>query len=64
MSVQINFLHAFLNMKRLLLLLLIISLLPSAKATYLLVPMDETQRNHLKAYGIAYYALERDVEVT
>ena len=61
---QINFLHAFLNMKRLLLLLLIISLLPSAKATYLLVPMDETQRNHLKAYGIAYYALERDVEVT
>ena len=51
-------------MKRFLLLLLIISLLPSAKATYLLVPMDETQRNHLKAYGIAYYALERDVEVT
>ena len=36
----------------------------SARATYLLVPMDETQRNHLKAYGIAYYALERDVEVT
>jgi glycosyltransferase involved in cell wall biosynthesis len=26
--------------------------------------MDETQRNHLKAYGIAYYALEREVEVT
>ena len=51
-------------MKRFLLLLLIISLLPSAKATYMLVPMDETQRNHLKAYGIAYYALERDVEVT
>ena len=39
-------------------------LIPSARATYLLVPMDETQRNHLKAYGIAYYALERDVEVT
>ena len=36
----------------------------SAKATYLLIPMDETQRNHLKAYGIAYYALQRDVEVT
>ncbi len=39
-------------------------LIPSVRATYLLVPMDETQRNHLKAYGIAYYALERDVEVT
>ncbi len=35
-----------------------------AKASYILIPMDETQRNHLKAYGIAYYALERDVEVT
>lgn len=35
-----------------------------ASASYLLVPMDETQRNHLKAYGIAYYALEREVEVT
>lgn len=34
------------------------------RASYLLVPMDETQRNHLKAYGIAYFALEREVEVT
>jgi len=29
----------------------------------LLIPMDETQKNHLKSYGIAYYALERGVEV-
>ena len=48
----------------LLLILAISVLIPSVRATYLLVPMDETQRNHLKAYGIAYYALERDVEVT
>ena len=33
-------------------------------AAYLLVPMDETQRNHLKSYGVAYWALEREVEVT
>ncbi|MBQ6955425.1 MAG: asparagine synthetase B [Bacteroidales bacterium] len=38
--------------------------MPQARATYLLIPMDETQRNHLKAYGIAYFALEREVEVT
>lgn len=34
------------------------------RASYLLIPMDEVQRNHLKAYGVAYWALERDVEVT
>ena len=25
--------------------------------------MDENQQNHLKAYGIAYYAIERDIKV-
>ena len=44
-------------------LVLLASALP-VRASYLLVPMDETQRNHLKAYGIAYFALEREVEVT
>ncbi len=32
-------------------------------ATQLLIPMDETQKNHLKAYGIAYWALTNEVEV-
>ncbi len=32
-------------------------------AAYLMVPMDNTQNNHLKAYGIAYWILEQDVEV-
>jgi len=27
------------------------------------MPMDETQKNHLKAYGIAYWVLQQDVEV-
>lgn len=31
----------------------------SSKATALLVPMDETQTEHLKAYGVAYRLLER-----
>jgi len=43
-------------------ILLFLSLL--AKATYILIPMDEIQKNHLKAYGIAYWALQNDVEVS
>ncbi len=30
----------------------------------ILVPMDGSQRNHLKAYGIAYYVLTYDVEIS
>jgi hypothetical protein len=33
-----------------------------ARAAYILIPMDESQKNHLKAYGIAYYALEKNIE--
>lgn len=32
-------------------------------ATQILVPMDETQRNHLKAYGVAYWTLENNVTI-
>ena len=35
----------------------------SAKAAYLLLPMDEAQKNHLKAYGIAFWVLQKEVEV-
>jgi hypothetical protein len=34
-----------------------------SQAAYLLIPMDETQKNHLKSYGIAYWTLEQEVEV-
>ena len=30
---------------------------------YLLVPMDEAQRNHLKGYGIAYLSLTEGLEI-
>jgi hypothetical protein len=33
-----------------------------AFASYILIPMDETQRNHLKAYGITYWVLDAGVE--
>ncbi|UTW67176.1 asparagine synthetase B [bacterium SCSIO 12643] len=33
-------------------------------ASYILIPMDEdNQKNHLKAYGIAFWVLQQDVEV-
>jgi hypothetical protein len=34
-----------------------------ASATYLLIPMDDAQKNHLKAYGIAYWVLENNIEI-
>ena len=34
-----------------------------ARANTLLIPMDEEQKNHLKAYGLAYWALTKEVEV-
>jgi len=33
------------------------------QAAWLLIPMDETQKNHLKSYGIAYWVLEKEQEV-
>lgn len=33
-------------------------------ALYILIPMDDTQKNHLKSYGIAYWILNKDIEVS
>lgn len=44
-----------------LLFFLLISLY--SNAAYLLIPMDDTQKNHLKAYGVAYWVLTHDVEI-
>ena len=44
-------------------LLLLLLAAPLATAQDLLVPMDEAQSDHLKAYGAVYWALERGVEV-
>ncbi len=32
-------------------------------ASHLLIPMDKTQKNHLKSYGLAYWVLTQDAEV-
>jgi len=50
--------------KHLLFLLCVLCGVSSLQATRLLVPMDKTQSNHLKAYGIAYWALKQEVEVS
>ena len=33
----------------------------NAKSSQILVPMDESQSNHLKAYGVSYWILEHDI---
>ncbi len=52
------------HLKRVTTVLLLFFLFAHAHASYLLIPMDDVQKNHLKSYGIAYWALQRDVEVT
>lgn len=54
-----------LNMKRLILsLILSFFIFTNGFAAYILIPMDNTQRNHLKAYGIAYWVLTHETEVS
>jgi hypothetical protein len=37
----------------------------SSKASYILLPMDEvSQQNHLKAYGITYWVLDKDYKAS
>ena len=38
-------------------------LVVKAMAAYVLIPMDETQKDHLKAYGIAFWVLQQEQEV-
>ena len=52
----------FVPMKRWILFLLLAATLP-ARASMLLIPMDVKQTDHLKAYGIAYWCLGKDVTV-
>ncbi|MEZ4979074.1 MAG: hypothetical protein R2772_07230 [Chitinophagales bacterium] len=50
-------------MRRLIFLLSSIFIGNMAFSAYLLIPMDLEQKNHLKAYGIAYWSLQQGVEV-
>lgn len=49
-------------MKNILIFFFLLSVLP-LKATQILVPMDESQTNHLKAYGVAFWTLENEITI-
>lgn len=42
---------------------LILTVSSAVRANHILIPMDESQSNHLKAYGIAYWILRSETEV-
>lgn len=46
------------------LLLLFFLNLSSLKASYILINMDDNQTNHLKAYGIAYLSIQKEIDVS
>ncbi len=50
-------------MKQILVVLAICLVSFQGTASQLLIPMDESQKNHLKAYGIAFYVLEQEVVI-
>ena len=52
------------NIRILSLLFLLVTTWLSAFSTAILVPMDMDQKNHLKAYGIAYFAIKEGVDAS
>lgn len=50
-------------MKKISLLIMVLVLSWNVQASYILIPMDKGQKNHLKAYGIAYWVLKRGIEI-
>jgi hypothetical protein len=50
-------------MKRIIILFSLLFITTLSQAAYILIPMDLSQKDHLKAYGVAYWVLKQDVEV-
>lgn len=50
-------------MKRILVLLIALTVWANGFASSILIPMDNSQTNHLKGYGVAYWVLTKDVEI-
>ena len=48
---------------KILIVLICLMSISKLNATQILVPMDDTQTNHLKAYGVAFWLLESEVVV-
>lgn len=50
-------------MKLLYKIIALLAMVLSVQAQYILIPMDQTQTDHLKAYGIAYWILTQNTNV-
>ncbi|MFK7785495.1 MAG: asparagine synthetase B [Crocinitomicaceae bacterium] len=50
-------------MKGFLVLFTILSFAFQSNASKILIPMDDSQTNHLKAYGVAFYLLENEIVI-
>jgi hypothetical protein len=50
-------------MKKISLLLFTLFISFSAISSSILIPMDESQKNHLKSYGLAYWVLKQEVSI-
>ena len=50
-------------MKRIFLIFIFIISATLSQAAFILIPMDLDQKDHLKAYGVAYWVLKHDLEV-
>ncbi len=60
----VNILSIFRSMKKYLVTIMFVLLSANSFASYILIPMDaETQDNHLKAYGITFWTLKKQVKV-
>lgn len=51
------------KISRLTSILLLLCCFAQTQAAQLLIPMDDAQKNHLKAYGISYWVLGKDVSI-
>lgn len=61
---MMNLLNKTAGFRRYCLILIFLFSLSALEAAYLLIPMDNSQKNHLKAYGIAYWVLKHDVDIS
>ena len=51
------------NFQKIIFVFFLLLKVSDACGTRLLIPMDEEQKNHLKAYGISFWVLKKDLEV-
>ena len=61
--IRVTWMKTIFNMRLRLLFFIFFLCCSYSYATQILVFMGEKQKNHLKAYGIAYWAIEKDVSI-